>query len=72
MTELGQRLPDIVMDDCKLTLVRRRPNVVTNGWYTLVGQPVANEQKDVGPTLAANVQPTVAGQSCADVCPTLE
>ena len=54
VTELGQRLPDVGMDSCKLTFVRRRPNVVTNGWYTLVGQPVANEQKDVGPTLTAN------------------
>ena len=59
MTELGQRFPDIVMDDCKLTLVRRRPNVVTNGWYTLVGQPVANEQIDVGATMAPNVGPTL-------------
>ena len=52
MTELGRRLPDARIDGCKLRLDRRRPNVVTvtNGWYTLVGQSVVNEQKDVGPT----------------------
>ena len=58
MKELGRRLPDVGIDGCKLRFDRRRPNVVTNGWYTLVGQPVANEQKNVGLTLAANVGPT--------------
>ena len=58
MTELGRRLPNVGIDGCKLRLDRRRLNVVTNGWYTSVGQPVANEQKDVGPTLSANVGPT--------------
>ena len=58
MTELGRRFPNVGIDGCKLRLDRRRPNVDTKGWYTLVGQPVANEQKDVGPTLAANVGPT--------------
>ena len=47
VTELGRRFPNVGIDGCK--------HVDTNGWYTLVGQPVANEQKDVGPTLG---QPT--------------
>ena len=71
MTALGRRLPDVGINGCKLRLDRRRPNVVTNGWYTLVGQPVANEQKDVGPTLAANVGPTqlrTLGQRTANGC----
>ena len=71
ITELCRRLPDVGIDGCKLRLDRRRPNVVTNGWYTLVGQPVANEQKDVGPTLAANIGPTqlrTLGQRTTNGC----
>ena len=71
MTALGRRLPDIGINGCKLRLDRRRPSVVTNGWYTLVGQPVANEQKEVGPTLAASVgltQLRTLGQRTTNGC----
>ena len=71
VTELGRRFPNVGIDGCKLRLDRRRPNVDTNGRYTLVGQPVANEQKDVGPTLAANVGPTqlrTLGQRTTNGC----
>ena len=64
MTELGRRVSDVGIDGCKHRLDRRRFNVVTNGWCTLVGQPVANGQKDVGPPLAANVGPTKLRMLC--------
>ena len=63
VTELGRRFPNVGIDGCK--------HVDTNGWYTLVGQPVANKQKDVGPTLAANVGQTqlrTLGRSATNGC----
>ena len=58
VTELGRRLHDVGIDGCKLRLDRRRPNVVINSWYTLVGQPVANDQKRRRANPTTYVEPT--------------